>query len=82
MLTSEAWTAAGLRNWRFLFVVFLVRIWRLCDWPHLKPPLPVRLKRLAAPRLVFIFGICFYSEKLNKILEIKPNKAKCMALEN
>jgi hypothetical protein len=74
MRTSEAWTEAGLRNWRFLLVDFLVRIWRLWDCPHLKPPLPVRAKRLAAPRLVFIFGICFHSNKLNKIPENNPTR--------
>jgi hypothetical protein len=74
MRTSDGWTDAGLRNCLFLLVVFLVRIWRLCDCPHLKPPLPVRAKRLAAPRLVFIFGICFHSNKLNKIPENNPTR--------
>ncbi|MEQ1738426.1 MAG: hypothetical protein ABL884_00825, partial [Methyloglobulus sp.] len=30
--------------------------------------------RLAAPRLVFIFGICFHSNKLNKIPENNPTR--------
>jgi hypothetical protein len=48
-------------------------MWRLCDCPHLKPPLPVRLKRLAAPRLVFIFGICFAPIRLK--LKIPENNS-------
>src|ERR1043166_3791434 len=42
---------------RFCLVVFLVRIWFLKAWALLILPLGVTLKRLAAARLVFIFGI-------------------------
>ena len=46
---------------RFLFclVVFLVRIFRRCEWVLLIKPLPRNLKRFLAPLLVFIFGIFF-----------------------
>ena len=47
----------GSRPWRFRFELFLVRMCRKCDWPRLNLPLPVLRKRLAAPRLVFNFGI-------------------------
>src|SRR5579885_1539442 len=36
-------------------------MWRWCEWLRLKPPLPVRAKRLAAPRLVFSLGILVIS---------------------
>ncbi len=54
--------SAGLTNVddrrpRFLFVDFLVRIWLLFARILLIFPLPVLRIRLAAPRLVFIFGI-------------------------
>jgi len=38
-------------------VGFLVRMWRLWERLRLKSPLPVRLKRLAALLLDFIFGM-------------------------
>src|SRR5690606_13841541 len=44
-------------SWRLRFELFLVRMWLRWDWARLKPPLPVRRKRLAAPRFVFSFPI-------------------------
>ena len=41
------------RRWRFRLVLFLVRIWRRCELLRLYPPEPVRLKRFAAPLLLF-----------------------------
>jgi hypothetical protein len=41
----------------FRLVVFLVKIWLPCDFLKTNLPVPVRLKRLAAARLVFIFGM-------------------------
>jgi hypothetical protein len=32
-------------------------MWRILDWPRLNLPVPVFLKRLAAPLCVFNFGI-------------------------
>ena len=45
------------RSWRFRLVVFLVRMWLACDFAYVYLPDPVLLKRLAAERFVFIFGI-------------------------
>jgi hydrogenase/urease accessory protein HupE len=44
---------------RFLlrFVVFVVRMWLALAWCLRTFPLPVSLKRFAAPRCVFSFGI-------------------------
>jgi hypothetical protein len=42
---------------RFLFVVFEVNIWLLYALDLLILPVPVILKRFAAPLLVLIFGI-------------------------
>jgi len=42
-------------------VVFLVRIWFAFDFLYTILPLPVVLKRLAAARFVFIFGIRTHS---------------------
>lgn len=50
-------TIPDLRNLRFLFVDFLVRIWLVKALERLIFPEPVFLKRLAAPLLVFIFGM-------------------------
>ena len=53
----EGSTRPDLRNLRFLFVDFLVRIWLVKALERLIFPEPVFLKRLAAPLLVFIFGM-------------------------
>ena len=45
------------RRARFLLVVFFVRMWLACDLEYTIFPVPVVLKRFAAPRFVFIFGI-------------------------
>src|SRR5882757_4085853 len=42
---------------RLVLVAFDVRMWRILDWPRLNLPVPVFLKRLAAPECVFNFGI-------------------------
>jgi len=47
------------RSLRFLLVVFLVRIWLAFDRAWTIFPVPVTLKRFAAPRFVFILGIVF-----------------------
>ena len=54
---SAGLTNVAERRRRFLFVDFLVRMWLLFARILLIFPLPVRRIRLAAPRLVFIFGI-------------------------
>tara|TARA_B100001179_G_scaffold225757_1_gene205971 strand:- start:790 stop:1086 length:297 start_codon:yes stop_codon:yes gene_type:complete len=55
-MSAELTNVADRRR-RFLFVDFLLRMWLLYALILLILPLPVRRKRLAAPRLVFIFGI-------------------------
>ncbi len=55
---SARLTSVAERKRRFLFVDFLVRMWRLLARVLLIFPLPVLRKRFAAPRLVFILGIC------------------------
>jgi hypothetical protein len=45
------------RNWRFLFCAFFVKMWRRLALALLIEPLLLTKKRLAAPLLVFIFGI-------------------------
>src|SRR5262245_696982 len=50
-------TPVRRRMWRLRLVVFLVRMWRLYAPARLIEPLPRTLKRLAAPRLDFIFGM-------------------------
>jgi len=54
---SAGLTNVAERRRRFLFVDFFVRMWLLPARILLIFPFPVRRKRLAAPRLVFIFGI-------------------------
>ena len=43
-------------SFRFLLVVFLVKIWRAWEWPRLIFPDAVTLNRLAAPLCVFCFN--------------------------
>src|SRR5882672_4955293 len=54
-------TPAVPRKWRLFFVVFFVRMWRLNACERLMLPPERVLKRFAALRLVFIFGICTIS---------------------
>src|SRR3954468_9813534 len=51
------WISAVPRNCRLLFVVFLVRMWRLNAIERLMLPLPRTWKRFFAPLFVFIFGM-------------------------
>src|SRR5690349_7162815 len=55
------WISVEPRRWRFDFVVFLVRMWRLNACERLIEPLPRTRKRFFAPDLVFIFGIAVLS---------------------
>src|SRR5437868_3987773 len=54
---SASDTIAPRRSWRLFLRVLLVRMWRRNARLRFTRPLPVTLKRLAAPRLVFLFGI-------------------------
>src|ERR1700727_2721500 len=49
---------------RLVLWAFEVRMWRILDWPRLNLPVPVFLKRLAAPECVFNFGMGFLTEIL------------------
>src|SRR5687768_4973174 len=52
-------TTCDPRIWRLLLVVLLVRMWRLNAFDLMNFPVAVFLKRLAAPRWLFNFGIVF-----------------------
>src|SRR3954464_558142 len=56
---SATETKTILASLRLVLVFFEVRMWRILDWPRLNLPVPVFLKRLAAPECVFNFGIVF-----------------------
>ena len=56
-LRSDLAIRCGCRNDRLRLVVFLVSIWPAHDFRYTILPVPVVLKRLAAARLVLIFGI-------------------------
>jgi len=58
-LRSDLAMIFGCLSDRFRLVVFLVRIWLACDFLKTNFPVPVFLKRLAAARLVLIFGMNF-----------------------
>src|ERR1700710_1401500 len=49
-------TSTDLRSLRFRLVVFLVRMWLCIAWLRITLPVPVTLKRFAAPLCVFCFG--------------------------
>src|SRR5512146_1891992 len=50
-------TIEPISIWRFRLVSLEVRMWRWKARPRLTLPVPVFLKRLAAPECVFSFGI-------------------------
>ncbi len=56
-LRSDFAISCGWRSLRLRLVVFLVSIWLAQDFRYTILPVPVFLKRLAAARFVFIFGI-------------------------
>jgi hypothetical protein len=56
-LWSTASTIPPLRRLRLFFLVLEVRIWLVNAWLLFIFPVPVFLKRFAAPRFVLIFGI-------------------------
>src|SRR3954471_8330801 len=62
---SASETKVPARRWRLVLVTFEVRIWRIFDWPRLNLPVPVFLKRFAAPEWVFNFGIWSYGAVRN-----------------
>jgi hypothetical protein len=61
MRATFAWSASETsviaRSLRLVLVSFDVRMWRILDWPRLILPVPVFLKRFAAPLCVFNLGI-------------------------
>ena len=56
---SPSETSALLPSARLVFGAFDVRMCRVFVWPRLIFPVPVLLKRLAAPEWVFNLGIFF-----------------------
>src|SRR5260370_19513725 len=54
---SPSLTSAGDPRFLLRFWLFDVRMCRRCDRPRFTFPVPVNLKRLAAPLCVFNFGI-------------------------
>jgi len=52
-------TNVSVSRWRLRLVTFEVRMWRLKACPRLNLPVPVFLKRFAAPLCVLSFGITF-----------------------
>src|SRR5690348_11615887 len=63
MRATLAWSASETSvlwaSLRLVLVSFDVRMWRIFDWPRTILPVPVFLKRLAAPRWVFNLGMVF-----------------------
>src|SRR5579875_1488687 len=50
-------TSTILPSLLLVFDSLEVRMWRILDWPRLNLPVPVFLKRFAAPEWVFNFGM-------------------------
>src|SRR5271170_613282 len=71
MRATFAWSASETSvlcaSFRLVLVSFDVRMWRIFDWPRNILPVPVFLKRLAAPLcvfslgMVFLLGICLFT---------------------
>src|SRR5271165_1354017 len=53
-------TIVSVSRWRLRLVAFEVRMWRLKACPRLNLPVPVFLKRFAAPLCVFSLGIAVF----------------------
>src|SRR5690348_16547181 len=66
MRATLAWSASETSvlwaSLRLVLVSFDVRMWRIFDWPRTILPVPVFLKRLAAPRCVLSLGMVFLLE--------------------
>src|SRR5271170_639735 len=66
MRATFAWSASETSvlcaSLRLVLVSFDVRMWRIFDWPRMILPVPVFLKRLAAPLCVFSLGMGFLLE--------------------
>src|SRR5271157_3587713 len=66
MRATFAWSASETSvlcaSLRLVLVSFDVRMWRIFDWPRKILPVPVFLKRLAAPLCVFSLGMGFLLE--------------------
>src|SRR5579863_3929264 len=58
-LKSPSETSRVLPSFRLVFGALDVRMCRVFVWPRLILPVPVLLKRLAAPEWVFNLGIVF-----------------------
>src|ERR1700684_1487583 len=54
---SATETSTILFSLLLVWLLLEVRIWRIFVWPRLNLPVPVFLKRLAAPEWVLSFGI-------------------------
>src|ERR1035438_10207130 len=63
--TSALSSITSLSSWRLRLVPLEVRMWRLYACPRLILPVPVFLKRLAAPLCVFSFGIVSFYYNIN-----------------
>ncbi len=68
---SPSLTSAGDPRFRFRFLLFDVRMCRRCDRPRFTFPVPVTLKRLAAPLCVFNFGIKSLKTAVSSQLSVK-----------
>ena len=74
--------AAAPRSWRMRFGAFFVRRWRRFARAWVTAPLPLRLKRLAALLLVFIFGIAGFPFRCSAPLlrdkqDLEPSPLHC-----
>jgi hypothetical protein len=78
-LKLTALTTTLRRRFRFLLRGFFVSIWLLLDLKQTNLPVAVRLKRLAAPLLVLIFGIISSRTKLVTIAD-NPLMPKLLCL--
>src|SRR5271156_5358149 len=69
MRATFAWSASETSvlcaSLRLVLVSFDVRMWRIFDWPRTILPVPVFLKRLAAPLWVFNLGMVILLEFLS-----------------
>src|ERR1700744_725016 len=54
---SASETSTVPPRWRLVFFSFDVKMWRILVWPRSTLPVPVFLKRFAAPLCVFSLGM-------------------------
>src|SRR5215469_12183190 len=72
----------SVSRWRLRLVFFEVRMWRLKACPRLNLPVPVFLKRFAAPLCVFSFGMAVFLFYNIRLMSCHPERGRAKRARN